>query len=113
MEALGGWRSHYDRAAFVEMGVSVPAAAVAAEARARDDADRRGWAFAKVAGDLLLVRRVIDGAWDPADFLVLQAGERLAISYDEGVIRAQPEGVPQAPAITFLAASTAEPASDA
>ena len=43
MEALGGWRSHYDRAAFVDMAVADPGAAAAAEARARDDAERRGW----------------------------------------------------------------------
>ena len=55
-----------------------------------DDADRRGWQFAKLAGALLLVRRLINGTWDPADFLVLQTGERLAMSYDEGVIRAEP-----------------------
>jgi hypothetical protein len=90
MEALGAWRSHYDRAAFMEMGVAAPEAAALAEARARDDADRRGWAFAKLAGELLLVRRLIDGAWDPADFLVLQPGERLAMSYDDAVIRAEP-----------------------
>ena len=90
MEALGAWRSHYDRAAFVEMGVAAPEAAASAEARARDDANRRGWAFAKLAGELLLVRRLIDGAWDPADFLVLQPGERLAMSYDDAVIRAEP-----------------------
>jgi hypothetical protein len=90
MEALGAWRSHYDRAAFVEMGVAAPEAAASAEARARDDADRRGWGFAKLAGELLLVRRLIDGAWDPADFLVLQPGERLAMSYDDAVIRAEP-----------------------
>ncbi len=90
METLGAWRSHYDRAAFVEMDVAAPEAAAAAEARARDDAERRGWAFAKLAGELLLVRRLIDGAWDPADFLVLQPGERLAMSYDDAVIRAEP-----------------------
>jgi hypothetical protein len=63
--------------------------AATAEARARDDAERRGWQFAKLAGELLLVRGLIDGTWDPADFLVLHAGERLAMSYDDGVIRAE------------------------
>jgi hypothetical protein len=72
------------------MGVAAPEAAAAAEARARDDADRRGWQFARLAGELLLIRRLIDGPWDPVDFLVLQTGERLAMSYDEGVIRAEP-----------------------
>jgi len=87
MEVLGAWRSHYDRAAFVDMGV---ADAAAAEARARDEAERRGWMFDRLAGQLLLVRRLIDGDWAEADFLVLRPGERLAMSYDEAVIRAEP-----------------------
>ncbi len=90
MEVLGGWRSHYDRAAFVDMAVAAPEATSAAEERARDDADRRGWAFDKLAGELILVRRLIDGEWAAEDFLVVQPGERLAMSYDERVIRAEP-----------------------
>ena len=89
MEAMGGWRSHYDRAVFVEMGVAPPEAAATAEARARDDANRRGWQFAILAGGLLLVRGLLDGSWTPKDYLVLQPGERLAMSYDERVIRAE------------------------
>ncbi len=92
MEVLGGWRSHYDRAAFVDMAVATPQAAASAEARARDDAERRGWTFEKLAGELLLVKRLIDADWDPADYLVLQPGARLAMSYDEAVIRADPVG---------------------
>jgi hypothetical protein len=87
MEALDAWSAHYDRAAFVDIGVGD---GTAAEARARDEAERRGWAFERLAGELLLVRRLIDGAWDAADFLVLQPGERLAMSYDERVIVAEP-----------------------
>jgi len=90
MEALGGWRSHYDRAAYVDMAVADPHAAAAVEAFARDDATRRGWAFEKLAGELILVRRLVDGDWGADDFLVLQPGERLAMSYDEAVIRAEP-----------------------
>jgi hypothetical protein len=90
MEVLGGWSSHYDRAAFVDMGLATPEAGAAAEARARDDADRRGWRFERMAGELLLVKRLIDGAWDAADYLVVQPGERLAMSYGEDVIRAEP-----------------------
>ncbi len=90
MEALGAWSSHYDRAAFVDMAVGEGAGAAAVEERARDDAERRGWSFAKLAGDLILVRRLIDGDWGAGDFLVLRPGERLAMSYDERVIRAEP-----------------------
>jgi hypothetical protein len=90
MEALGEWRTHYDRAAYVEMGLAEPGAAAAAEARAREDAGRRGWAFERMAGELLLVRGLLDGAWDAASYLVLQPGERLGMSYDDDVIRAEP-----------------------
>ncbi len=89
MEALGGWRSHYDRAAYVDMAVADPHAAAAVEAFARDDATRRGWAFEKLAGELLLVKRLIDAEWAPEDFLVVRPGERLAMSYDDAVIRAE------------------------
>jgi hypothetical protein len=92
MEALGGWRSHYDRAAYVDMAVADPHAAAAVEAFARDDATRRGWAFEKLAGELILVRRLVDADWGADDFLVLQPGETLAMSYDDAVIRAEPAG---------------------
>jgi hypothetical protein len=92
MEALGGWRSHYDRAAYVDMALADPNAAAAVEAFARDDATRRGWTFEKLAGELILVRRLVDGDWGEDDFLVLKPGERLAMSYDEAVIRAEPAG---------------------
>jgi hypothetical protein len=85
MEVAGAWRSHYDRAAFIETGVGdVPGI----EERVRREAQRRGWLFERMVGDLGLVRRLIDGNWAD-DFLVLQAGQRLAMSYDSGVIRAE------------------------
>jgi len=88
MEVLGGWRVHYGRAAFVSMGVADEAAS---EGAARDEADRRGWAFERIEGNMVLLRRLIDGDWNE-DMLVLQPGERLAMSYDDGVVKAVPAG---------------------
>jgi hypothetical protein len=88
MEVLGGWRVHYGRAAFVSMGVSDE---TTSENSARDEAERRGWAFERIEGSLVLLRHLIDGDWD-ADMLVLQPGERLAMSYDDGVVKAVPAG---------------------
>jgi hypothetical protein len=92
METLGAWRSHYDRAAYVDMDLADRRGAAAAEARARDDAERRGWTFEKLVGELVLVRRLIDAEWGAEDFLVVQPGERLAMSYDDAVVRAEPAG---------------------
>jgi Protein of unknown function (DUF1638) len=85
MEELGAWQSHYDRAAWIDMGVRE---SPQGEARAQAQADRRGWTFDRLAGDLDLVRRLVDGEWAD-DFLVLRPGERLAMAYDEGVVRAE------------------------
>ncbi len=86
MEVLGGWRVHYGRAAFVSMGVAdetVP------EGSAREEAERRGWAFERIEGNMVLLRRLIEGDWGD-DMLVLQPGERLAMSYDDAVVKAVP-----------------------
>ena len=88
MEVMGAWRSHYGRAAFVSMGVADERAP---EQTARDEADRRGWAFERVEGNMVLLRNLIDGAWDN-DVLVLQPGETLAMSWDDGVVKAVPAG---------------------
>ncbi len=82
MEVMGAWQKHYKRAALIDLGVG-DIAAVAARAQA--DADRRGWTFEKVAGDMVLVRRLIEGDWAD-DFLILQPGEKVTMTYDYAVI---------------------------
>jgi hypothetical protein len=82
MEVMGAWQQHYKRAALIDLGVG-DISTVAAQAQS--DADRRGWAFERVAGDMVLVRRLIEGDWK-GDFLVLQPGERVTMTYDHDVI---------------------------
>lgn len=88
MEVMGAWKTHYQRAAFVGMGVSDERASVA---WAQDQADRRGWAFEQMEGSMVLLRKLIYGEWDE-DFLTLGAGERLAMSWDADVVKAVPAG---------------------
>ena len=82
MEVMGAWQKHYKRAALIDLGVG-DITAVAAQAQAV--ADRRGWIFEKVAGDMILVRRLIEGDWE-RDFLALQPGESVSMTYDFEVI---------------------------
>lgn len=86
MEVLGAWQKHYQRAAYIELGI---ADGSAVEARARAEAGRRGWTFERVAGDLVLIKRLLDGDW-ANDFLVLRPGEQLAMTYDADVIGCRP-----------------------
>jgi hypothetical protein len=85
MEIMGAWRSHYQRAAYIDMGVGDGRAV---EDKAKDEAARRGWAFERVAGDIVLVRRLLSGDWNE-DFLTLRPGQKLVMSYDEDIIRAE------------------------
>jgi hypothetical protein len=86
MEAMGEWTNNYSRAAFIEMGVGPPGEA---ECRARQEAERRGWAFEKLVGELILIRRLVDGEWDE-DFLVVRPGEQSAAAYESRILRASP-----------------------
>ncbi|HEY3336182.1 MAG TPA: DUF1638 domain-containing protein [Candidatus Limnocylindrales bacterium] len=88
MEVMGAWRGRYRRGAFIGLGVGDEDGPAAI---AREQAGRRGWTFERVEGSLVLLRRLLDGDWDE-DILVLRPGERLAMSYDDGVVRAAPAG---------------------
>jgi hypothetical protein len=82
MDVMGAWKSHYQRAGLIDLGVGDPAAV---EARARADAERRDWSFEKLAGDLGLVRRLLYGEWDD-DFLVVPPGQAISMTYDENIL---------------------------
>jgi hypothetical protein len=86
MEVMGAWQSHYKRAVYIDMGLGD---GTAVEARAQAEAARRGWVFERMAGDMVLIRRLISGDWqtDPGnDFLVLPPGQQVVMTYDENVI---------------------------
>jgi hypothetical protein len=82
MEVMGAWQQHYSRTAYIDMGVGDGAAV---EQKAQADAAKRGWGFERVAGDMILIRRLLNGEWD-SDFLILEADQQLAMTYDEDVI---------------------------
>jgi hypothetical protein len=82
MQVMGAWQAHYQRAAYIDMGVGDGSGV---EERARAEAARRGWTFERVAGDLALIRRLLAGDWEK-DFLVLEPGQRVTMTYDDNVI---------------------------
>lgn len=86
MEVMGAWREHYNRAAYIDMDV---VDSTTAETQAVVEAQRRGWTFDRLAGDLILIRRLLDADWDE-DFLVVEPGHEVAMSYDWGVMACLP-----------------------
>ena len=86
MEVMGAWQDHYQRAAFIDMGVGdgTPVAVLAEE-----EAERRGWTFDRVIGDLALVRNLLFGDWND-DYLVIPPGQQIAMAYDDQIMRCAP-----------------------
>jgi len=82
IEVMGAWKNHYNRAAFIDLGVGD---ATAIKERTRADAAERGWRFEQVAGDMVLIRRLLEGDWDK-DFAVIPPGEQVVMTYDGSVV---------------------------
>jgi len=85
-EQLGNMTRNYSRLAFIEMGIEPDGRF---ERLAREEAAERGWQFEKLRGDMTLVRRLVDGPWDEDDFLVVEPGCRVGVSFDEKIIKAE------------------------
>jgi hypothetical protein len=82
MEVMGGWTSHYDRAAFIELGVGD---STAVQDRTEREANERGWSYERLEGDLVLIRRLLEGDWED-DFLILPPGQQVAMTHDGSVL---------------------------
>jgi len=82
MEVMGAWQQHYQRAVFIDMGVSD---GTLVEQQAQNESIRRGWTYEKISGDVSLVKKLLDGNWE-ADYLIVPPGESVVMTYDENVI---------------------------
>lgn len=78
---------NYARIAYIEMGIEPDGRF---EREARELAAARGWQFDKLVGDMRLIQELVDGPWNDDDFLTVPPGHRVAASFDDGIIRAEP-----------------------
>jgi len=83
MQVMGEWQKHYSRAVFVDFGI---ADASHAQTQAQENAAQRGWTFERIVGDLVLVHRLLNGDWQN-DFLIVEPGDQIVMSYDDDVMR--------------------------
>jgi len=83
-EQLCNMTRNYSGLTFIEMGVEPDDRF---ERQARQQAAERGWKFEKLAGDLTLVRQLVDSPWDDDRFLVVPPGGRVAASFDDKIIK--------------------------
>jgi hypothetical protein len=88
-EQLCDMTRNYSGLTYIEMGIEPDDRF---ERQAREQAGERGWKFEKLAGDMTLVRQLVDGPWDDERFLVVPPGGRVAASFDEKIIKVVREG---------------------
>lgn len=86
MEVMGAWQAHYQRAAFIDMGVGD---STAVEVHAKSQAVEHGWTYERLVGDLVLIRHLLNGTWDDG-FLKVEPGHKIVISHDDDVVRGEP-----------------------
>jgi len=54
----------------------------------RQICNEKGWAYGTLSGNLALLQNLVDGHWPEADYLIVQPGQRVTVTYDEKVIGA-------------------------
>lgn len=87
MEVMDQWTNHYTHGVLIEFDFTRP---LKLREQVQAICAERGWQFEEMTGDLGLLRRWLDGEWDPKDFLIVQPQQRVAPSYDSGVITTEP-----------------------
>jgi len=87
MQMEQGWLHHYSNAAYVDLGFGETEGY---KTYTREAAEWLHWQCEFLEGDPRLVRNLLEGHWDSADFLVVQPGYQIVPSHDELVITAVP-----------------------
>ncbi len=78
------WMTRYNQAVYIEMGLPIP---FTYEEEVRQEAEKRGWNYRKIDGNMRLILDAINGFWNPEDFLIVPPGYSIQPSYDRDILR--------------------------
>ena len=85
-QELSGSLVNYKQLTFIEMGIEPDDSF---ERRSREEAESRGWSFEKIAGDMSLLKALVEGEWDEQRFLVVKPGQRIVTRYNDEIVGAE------------------------
>jgi hypothetical protein len=83
-EELCNTEKNYSQITFIEMGVEPDDSF---EKIAKEDAESKGWKFRKVDGSLKLLHGLLNGNWDPENFLIVPPGAKIIPAHSENIVR--------------------------
>jgi len=86
-EEMTRYQSQYRKLTFIETGLEAGGNFVA---EAAAEAKQKGWNFERLSGNLAWLRRMVEGEWAEAEFVVAEPGQRIVASYDKGVVKVKP-----------------------
>jgi hypothetical protein len=84
-EEMTRYQAQYRKLAFIETGLEAGGKFVA---EAAAEAKEKGWNFERLPGDLAWLRRLVEGEWAEAEFVIAQPGQRFVASHDGRVVKA-------------------------
>lgn len=88
VEEMARWARHYTHGALIDFPFT---RSLRLAAEVRRICAVQGWNYTKMAGNLSLLRRWLDGDWGEEAFLVVPAGRRVVATFDETIIGLAPE----------------------
>jgi len=84
MESLGGGLNQYSKFAYIDTKIGNQSHY---KDRVKRDALENGWNYEEIEGDTNLLLKMMNGAWDDHDFLVIEPGSTIEPSYDSDIIK--------------------------
>jgi hypothetical protein len=86
LEVSQRWTQSYQRALLIRFDFDQ---GLGLQEKVGEICRNHGWQCAEIAGDLSLLKRWVDGQWDAGEFLIVQPGETVHPTYDDGIVQAR------------------------
>jgi len=84
---LGDWTSNYQKVAYIDTGTGN---ADLDKQISKEVADSKNWSYEEIKGDIRLISQLINGEWNPEDFLVVPPDNKIEPSHDDAVVLYSP-----------------------